>query len=83
MVLAEALVMLGAGILRSVSGWLENSLKDLKIEKFEWKQLGATVLRLVVLSLGLSLGFEVDATTAAGLGLATDFVLTGVKTKRK
>jgi biotin transporter BioY len=46
-----------AGIVRVVCGWLENALRDGKVEKFEWKQLAGTLAVFIgginVLSLGL------------------------------
>ncbi len=48
-----------AGLLRNVAGWLENSLKDGKIDDFEVKQLCGTVIKyfasVSILMLGLPL----------------------------
>lgn len=56
------------GVARSILGWVENAFKDGKITGWEWKQLGATILRCGTQDfiLGL-LGFP------AGIGILTDY----------
>jgi len=51
-------VNLGAPLLRSFTGWLENSLEDGKISKFEWCQLGGTFVRVGLISLSAWFGFQ-------------------------
>jgi small-conductance mechanosensitive channel len=68
------LIPFGAGLLRSVSGWLENALEDGKISQFEWGQLGSTVINVAILSFGAlfglsALGFDVNALSASALGI--------------
>lgn len=67
----------GAG--RSILGWLENSLADGKIEKFEWVQFGSTLLRVGTLTLALAVGFQIDPVSAVGAGVGADFLLKSLK----
>ncbi len=64
-----ALVAVGAGLLRSVAGWLENSLEDGKISQPEWKLLGATVVKYVAYVVLLSLGLDMGQAVAGALVL--------------
>jgi hypothetical protein len=59
MVWDTILFSLGFPIVRSVLGWLENALADGKIEKFEVKQLGETILRIAtpVILVGMGVTF--------------------------
>ena len=66
---------LGTSLLRNVGGWLENSLKDGAIDKYEWGQLGATILRVTIITVALAYGFNLDALAAAGSALAADFII--------
>ena len=78
MVLNEALVLLGTGAARSIGGWLENAFDDGKVSAFEWRQLGATVLKFGLLGAGIFLGFNqfgVDVWSAAGITFAGDWVV--------
>ena len=68
-----------AAALRSIAGWLENSLRDGKIEKYEWGQLGATILRVGAIGLALYFGFNLDGLESGGIAIAVDFVLSAVK----
>lgn len=43
------------GVVRACVGWGENSIENGAIEKFEIKKLGATVLRVGLLSVALAL----------------------------
>lgn len=66
----------GTGLMRSIGGWAENALKDQKITKFELAQLGATIVRVGLLTLGAYLGldaFGIDHAELAAAGSA--FVL--------
>ena len=71
--------LIAGGIIRSILGWLENSLADGKIEPFELKQLGGTIIRVGTLALALSAGLGIDPTTAAGAGIGADFLLKALK----
>ena len=71
----EQLVPIGAGLLRSIAGWLENAAEDGVYSRFEWTQLGATILRVIVLSVSARYGLELDVPSAAGLAIGIDFVL--------
>ena len=75
----DAFVILIVALLRSVSGWLENSLEDGAISKFEWGLLGSTVLRVGGLALGLYFGLDMTALNSAGLSLAGDLALGKIK----
>ena len=74
------LLIPGAALLRSVAGWLENGLKDGIIDKYEWKLLGSTIAKYVIISLGFIFGLNLDPITAAGATILTDF---GINTIRK
>jgi len=76
---------IGAGLLRSILGWLKHSLADGKIDDLEWKLLGETVVRVGLIGAvayyfpGLNLsGFEVAATAIGG-----DLILNAVKGRIK
>ena len=60
-----ALVGITAGLLRSIAGWLENVLKDGKVDKFEWKQLLGTITKyfggMILLMFGLPIGTSIVA----------------------
>jgi len=68
-----------AALLRSIAGWLENSLEDNKIEPYEWGKLGATLLRVSAIGLALFYGFDLDGMESAGVAIIGDFLLNGVK----
>jgi hypothetical protein len=67
-VIVQAVLM---AVARSLAGWLENALQNGKIEKFELKLLGATTLRIVIQTLGLT-----GAGAPVALAFLTDFVIT-------
>ena len=71
-----------AALLRNVAGWLENSLKDGKISKYEWGKLGATILRVGALGLAIYYGFNLSEYQSAGLAVATDFLIHAIRKKR-
>jgi len=60
---------LAAGLLRSVAGWLENSLKDGKIDAFEVKQLGGTMVKYFASVSLLMLGLPVEQAVAGAFVL--------------
>ena len=69
----------GAIAIRSVTGWLENSLEDGKIQKYEWLELGSTALRLGLITTGLYLGLELGTVEAVSSGVVLDMILTKLK----
>jgi hypothetical protein len=73
------LVIPGAAILRNVAGWLENSMQDGKVSTYEWGQLGGTVLKFVVIAVGLMYGLNLDPITASAGALLADIGISTVK----
>ena len=70
--------------LRSVGGWLEKSLEDGKIDLFEWKKLGATILRIGLPVTFAYFGLEaadihVDVLAVAGGGFIVDWLISKLK----
>jgi len=57
-----------AGGIRSVAGWVENSLQGNHVS-FNWKLLGATILQVVILSTAAYFGLGMDITTASAVGV--------------
>ena len=82
-ILQTALPIFSAAVLRSLGGWLENAMKDGKIELFEWGQLGATIFRVGVMSLGGIYGLDLTPIAAAGSALVLDFILKALRSKAK
>jgi len=60
---------LAAGLLRSVAGWLENALKDGKVDAFEMKQLGGTMVKYFASVSLLMLGLPVEQAVAGAFVL--------------
>jgi len=88
MSLVEWLPILGVPLLRSVGGWLENSLKDGVVDAFEWAKLGETIVRVGVIAAGAYFGlneFGVDVSVlgASAGALVLDFILAAIKKKKK
>jgi len=84
MVWKELGILVGVPVVRSVAGWIENALADGKIEAFEWKKLGETVLRVGIIGIaaffGLNeAGFDISAIGAAGSAVVLDFILRAIK----
>jgi len=73
------LIPIGTGIVRSVAGWLENAMEDGQIDTYEWGQLGATVVRVALIGLGLHYGLNMDAIAASASALVADFVIGKLK----
>ncbi len=88
MALKEIAIAIGFPILRSVGGWLENSLKDGKIDSFEWAKLGETFVRVGVIAVTAYYGFTLAGVnmsiiaTSAG-AVVFDFLVTALKKKKK
>lgn len=70
------LIVPGVALGRAVFGWLENALEDGEISLPEWKQLGATIVRMGVPMAALIWGLQMDASISAGLVVVFDIVLT-------
>ncbi len=86
--LIEILVNLGAPLLRAGAGWLENSLEDGKITRFELAKLGSTMVRVGLISLSAWFGFQSMGVNmpaiATGLGAVVfDHLLLAFKAKVK
>ena len=78
-----------AGLLRATAGWLENALRDGKIDELEWKQLGGTVVQyfsyIMLLMLGVqpaseAIGNPITQTAAVSLATTVAFVLESLRT---
>jgi hypothetical protein len=68
-----------AGGIRNLAGWFEASLKDGKIDTYEWGKLGSTVLEVVVISVAAMFGLGLDATQASGIGVLGSILLSNLK----
>ena len=55
----ELLVFIGTPVLRSVGGWLQKSLEDKKIKKYEWLLLLETITRVGLIQVFAYIGFSV------------------------
>ena len=64
-----AITAVSAGLLRSIAGWLENSLKDGKIDEFEIKQLGGTMIKYFASVSILMLGLPIDQAVVGAFAL--------------
>lgn len=71
-----------AGGIRNIAGWLENSLKDGKIEGYEWGKLFGTILEVGVISISVMYGIGLDAVQASGIGILGSFLLSAIKKKK-
>ena len=76
---AELFAFVGIPVIRNVAGWLENSFKDKKIDKYEWQELFNTVLRVGILGVALWLGLGVDPLVASAGAVAVDFGISAVR----
>ena len=68
-----------AGGIRNIAGWFETSLKDGKIDTYEWGKLASTVIEVVVISLAAMLGLGLDAAQASGIGVLASYGLSALK----
>jgi len=78
--------IIGFPVLRSVGGWIENSLKDKVIDKFEWARLGETIVRVGIVAAGTyyglgGLGVDISAVAAGAGAVVLDFILAAIKKK--
>lgn len=81
---AALAALIGIPILRSVGGWLTNSLEDGILSTFEWKQLGSTIIRVGLVGFatffGLNgVGIDVSALGAAFGALIMDKLFNALK----
>jgi hypothetical protein len=75
---------IGAGMARSVFGWLGAAVADGKIDGFEWRQLATTIVRVGFLTVGSFfvidwLNPENAEFAAAGFGILLDMLLQRMK----
>jgi hypothetical protein len=71
-----------AGGIRNLAGWLENSLKDGKIDSYEIGKLFGTILEVGVISISVMYGIGLDAVQASGIGILGSFLLSAIKKKK-
>jgi len=82
--ISQIIYVVGIPIGRSVLGWAENALEDKKITKFEWAQLGATVVRVGGMAVAGYLGLDALGIDYAGIisgasAFVLDFILSKLK----
>jgi len=58
MTAAEVIVAIGTPIFRSAAGWLQASLEDNAISRYEWKLLVETITRVGVLQVAMYFGLQ-------------------------
>ena len=83
----EILTIVGIPLVRGVSGWAINSLKDSKIDEIEWTRLVKTIIEIGTLSVFAYLAldkFGIDTNLMAStLGVsAADLVISWIKKKK-
>lgn len=75
-------------VVRSFGGWLEHSLKDGKIERFEVRKLGETIVRVGMIGTATFFGLNEMGIDVSGLGASFsavifDFILQKLKHLKK
>jgi len=75
----EALIIVGASVIRSVAGWLNGALEDGKITLFEWKELVKTTLRMGIPAFALYYGWDVPPEIAASSLLVVEYAYHYIK----
>ncbi len=75
----EFLTIVGVPIGRAVAGWLEKAMADGKIESFEIKKLGETVLRTGIPAAALYYGFSLPVGYAVAIPLVIDYAYKYIK----
>jgi len=82
----EILAFVGVPVLRSVSGWLDNSLEDGKILPIEWRMLAQTLARVMLLSLMIYYGvggvMDIDMIASSGSAYLADLLFHNMKKLR-
>lgn len=76
--LSTIIIGIVVSMLRSLTGYLEQCLKDGK-EPFSWMKLGETVMRV----LPQAIGIEALIPGASAGALLTDYIVSKVATKKK
>ncbi len=71
----KILLIPGVALVRALLGWVENSFKDGKVDLIEWKQLGATVIRMGLPMAALMFGLKLEPEMAAGIAILMDIVI--------
>ncbi len=71
----KILLIPGVALARALLGWVENSFKDGKVDLIEWKQLGATVIRMGLPMAALIFGLKLEPEMAAGITILMDIVI--------
>ena len=84
----ELLKLLGIPIARGFLGWVENAVKDGSVSQFEWRELGATMIRILTLAgfgyFGFNgFGIDVDAVSVVAGSAVVDFIYTKMKSMVK
>ena len=60
---------------RALLGWIENAFIDGRIDLPEWRQLGATVIRMGTPMAALVFGLQVQPEIAAGIVVLADIIV--------
>ena len=87
-VISDPLIIIGGGVVRSVFGWWKKAWQDKTVTKFEWRQLGGTVVRVATMTAigyyGLTVsGIDVPVVSAAAGGYIADLILQAWKKGKK
>ena len=61
-------------VVRNFYGWLVNSLKNGKVETYEWKLLGTTLLKLGGLAILLHWGWDLEGFDSTALVASLDAI---------
>jgi CRISPR/Cas system-associated endoribonuclease Cas2 len=80
----DAVVFVAVPVIRSAAGWLQNSLKDGKIQNVEWKKLAYTTVKIGTTSLMIylganSVGVDVNALGASAAAFVVDRLFDSIK----
>ncbi len=70
----DFITIVGIPVVRGVAGWLEKALVDGRIDNFEFKKLGETVLRISVPAFALYYGFNLPSGYAVAIPFVADYV---------
>jgi len=70
-----------AGAARNVIGYVENCLKDGKMDAYEWGQLGKTVVENAAIAVSAMFGLGMDVAQASGLAVLISYGLSALKKK--
>lgn len=67
------------GVIRNLSGWIENALQDGQITSYEFRQLIATTIQVCVIAYASMYGIGLDAISATGIGILGSLGISAVK----